>query len=50
MVKETTCEINFNPISSVNGVYYAGQEISGNIFFSFYEKQSVKGETNFYLN
>lgn len=48
MVKETTCEINFNPIDSVGAVYYSGQQISGNVLFTFYEKQSVKGRRFFY--
>lgn len=43
MVRETTCDINLNPVGSVSGVFYSGQEIIGNVLLTFYEPQIVKG-------
>lgn len=42
-MKTTICEIYLNPNGHCDGVYHCGQQLSGNVVLTFYEKQNVKG-------
>lgn len=41
-MKHTICEMYLNPNNSYPGVYHSGQQLSGNVVLTFYEKQKIK--------
>lgn len=41
-MKNSICEIFLNPNGHFEGVYHCGQQLSGNVVLTFYEKQKIK--------
>lgn len=48
-MKNSICEIFLNPNGHFEGVYHCGQQLSGNVVLTFYEKQKIKSMWIFFF-
>lgn len=48
MMKNSVCEFFLNPNGHFEGVYHCGQQLSGNVVLTFYEKQKIKSMWTFF--